>query len=95
MLVYGTLAGEPMPLDPRLLMMGQKSIAGFWLSEWVKEQGVLGMLKLFKQVQALMREKVLTSEVAGTFKVEDYQQALTQAQTPGRMGKVLLRLADR
>ncbi|HYV38253.1 MAG TPA: zinc-dependent alcohol dehydrogenase family protein [Gemmataceae bacterium] len=92
MLVYGTLSGEPIPLDPRSLIAGQKSIAGFWLSEWAKEQGVLGMLKLFKQVQGLMREKILTSEVAGTFALEDYQKALTQAETPGRMGKVLLRI---
>ena len=38
-LVYGTLSAEPIALDPRLLMVGQKSIQGFWLSEWVKRAG--------------------------------------------------------
>jgi NADPH:quinone reductase-like Zn-dependent oxidoreductase len=93
MLVYGTLSGEPMSLDPRTLMVGQKSVAGFWLSEWIKDQGVLQMLKLFRQVQNLMRQQVLTSEVAGTFAMEDFQRALTQAQSSGRAGKVLLRIA--
>ncbi len=33
-LVYGTLSGEPVPLELRLLMVGQKRLEGFWLSEW-------------------------------------------------------------
>jgi NADPH2:quinone reductase len=94
MLVYGTLSDEPMALDPRVLMVGQKSIAGFWLSEWTREQSILGMLKLFRQVQQLMRQGVLTSEVAGTHALEDYQRALAQAEAPGKTGKVLLQMAS-
>jgi hypothetical protein len=62
MLVYGTLSGEPISLNPRDLMVGQKTVAGFWLSEWVRGQGVLTMLKLFRRVQRLLRAGVLTSE---------------------------------
>jgi NADPH:quinone reductase len=93
LLVYGTLSGEPIALDPRSLITGQKSITGFWLSDWVKGQGVLGMLKLFRQVQSLMRQNILKTEIAGTFAIEDFQRALTQAQAQGRTGKVLLRLS--
>jgi NADPH2:quinone reductase len=92
MLVYGTLSGEPIPLDSRALMVGQKSIAGFWLSEWINQQGVLALLKLFRRVQGLMREGVLTTEVGGTFTMDNFQQAIAQAQTPGRKGKILLRI---
>jgi NADPH:quinone reductase-like Zn-dependent oxidoreductase len=95
MLVYGTLSGQPIPVDPRVLMVGQKTLAGFWLSEWVKAQGVLSMLKLFRQVQSLMRQKVLTTDVTASFVLEDFQRALTQAQAGGRTGKVLLRLGKR
>jgi NADPH:quinone reductase len=94
MLVYGTLANEPIAVDSRTLMVGHKQIAGFWLSEWVKEQNVLGMLKLFRQLQALIRQKILTAEVAGTFGVDDFQQALTLAQSSTRSGKVLLRFGS-
>ena len=31
LLVYGTLSGEPLALDSRTLMVGGKSIRGFWL----------------------------------------------------------------
>jgi NADPH:quinone reductase-like Zn-dependent oxidoreductase len=94
MLVYGTLSGEPISLDPRVLMVGQKSIAGFWLSEWARAQGILGMLKLFRQVQQLMRQGILTSEVGSSHVLGDYQRALTQAQAQGKTGKVLLRIAS-
>ena len=95
MLVYGTLSGQPIPLDPRMLMVGQKSIAGFWLSEWVKQQNVFGMLKLFRKVQSLMRQGVLKTEIGGTFKIENFKQAIAQAESAGRKGKVLLRIADK
>jgi NADPH:quinone reductase-like Zn-dependent oxidoreductase len=92
MLVYGTLSGEPMPLDPRVLMVGQKRIEGFWLSEWTRAQGAFTMLKLFRRIKALLRAGVLTSEVAASFPLEQIQDAVRQAETPGRQGKVLLRM---
>ncbi len=94
MLVYGTLAGEPVPLEPRLLMVGQKAIEGFWLSEWVRTQGPLAMLRLFRRIVALMRAGVLTSPIAGTFPLTRLDEALALAEQPGRPGKVLLRLDE-
>jgi NADPH:quinone reductase-like Zn-dependent oxidoreductase len=38
LLVYGTLAEEPLSLHPRVLIVGQKRIEGFWLSEWARAQ---------------------------------------------------------
>jgi NADPH:quinone reductase-like Zn-dependent oxidoreductase len=93
LLVYGTLASDPVvPLEPRLLMVGQKAIEGFWLSEWVRAQGVLAMLGLFRRIKALMRSGVLTTPVAGVFPLERLDEALQLAEQPGRAGKVLLRL---
>jgi NADPH:quinone reductase-like Zn-dependent oxidoreductase len=93
MLVYGTLADEPMPLDPRVLMVGQKRIEGFWLSEWVRGQGALAMLRLFRQVTRLMRAGVLVTEVGPSYPLERIAEAVRRAEEPGRKGKVLLRLA--
>src|SRR5205085_11609970 len=41
LLVYGTLPGEPIPLDPRLLISGQKRIERFWPSEWAQQHRAL------------------------------------------------------
>jgi NADPH:quinone reductase len=90
MLIYGTLAGEPIPLQPRSLMVGHKQIQGFWLSDWIKDQSILRMLKLFRELHDLLRRKILTTEIGGIFAIEDFQRALTQAQASRRTGKVLL-----
>src|SRR5262249_7196284 len=94
LLIYGTLSGEPIPLDPRLLMVGQKSIEGFWLSEWVRQQGMWTMLKLFRRITRLLRADVLTTHVEATYGLDEIAQAVMKAETPGRQGKVLLRLSS-
>jgi NADPH:quinone reductase-like Zn-dependent oxidoreductase len=94
MLVYGTLSGEPIALDPRVLMVGQKCVEGFWLSEWTRKQRPLRMLRLFRTIQRLLRSGVLDTEVGQAFPLEKIQDAVRQAETPGRHGKVLLRIGE-
>jgi NADPH:quinone reductase-like Zn-dependent oxidoreductase len=91
LLLYGTLANEPMSLDPRVLMANQATVEGFWLSEWVKEQSIFSMLGLFRQIKALLRAGVLTTEVE-EFALDRVQEAARQAETVGRTKKVLLRI---
>ncbi len=92
MLVYGTLSGAPMALDTRTLMAGQKRLEGFWLSEWSAQQRSLTMLRLFRQIIALLRDKVLTTDVAAAYPLADIAEAVARAEAPGRVGKVLLRM---
>jgi NADPH:quinone reductase-like Zn-dependent oxidoreductase len=92
MLVYGTLAGEPIQIDPRVLMDGQKRLEGFWLSQWVPRQGVLTMLSLIRRIGKLFRAGIVTSEIGATFPLDQVQAAVRQAVLPGRQGKVLLRI---
>ncbi len=94
LLVYGTLSGEPIPLDPRQIMVGQKRIEGFWLSEWVKQQGVLTMLGLFRTINRMLSARVLTTPVQATFPLERIGDAVRAAATPGRSGKILLQLGE-
>ncbi len=94
MLVYGTLSDEPLRFDSRVLMVGGKSVAGFWLSEWVRDQGPLTMLGLFRKIIKLMRAGVLVSEVGESFPLEKVAEAARRAAEPGRTGKVLLRMGQ-
>ncbi len=95
MLVYGTLSGEPITLDPRTLMDGQKRVEGFWLSVWARSRGPIKMLLLFRQIGKLLREGDLASEVAATFPLERVTEAVQAAAAPGKRGKVLLRIGTR
>jgi len=92
LLVYGTLSGDPVPLDTRVLMGGQRIIEGFWLSEWVNEQGVFRMLGLFNQITSLMRVGVLTTPVTATYTFEQLSQAIEHVGQAARGGKILLKL---
>ncbi len=94
LLVYGTLSGEPLSIDPRLLMVNRLSVAGFWLSNWVREQRPIAMLRLFRRLNRLMAAGVLTSEVAASFPLDQVLTAVQSAATPGRTGKVLLRMGS-
>jgi len=95
MLVYGTLAAEPLSIDPRVLLVGQKSVAGFWLSEWMRDQSVLTLLLLFRRINTLMKAGVVSTDVGATFPVDEVKAAVKQAAQPGRQGKVLLRIGNR
>jgi NADPH:quinone reductase-like Zn-dependent oxidoreductase len=92
LLVYGTLSEEPVELHPRMLMVGQKRIEGFWLAEWSKAQSKLTMLRLFRRIRKLLAANVVTSEVEATFGLEDIKAAVARAAQPGRRGKVILKM---
>jgi NADPH2:quinone reductase len=92
MLVYGRLSGDPLTLDPLTLLVGQKRVEGFWLSEWVRDQNPLAMLFLFRRLGRLIREGDLATEPGATFPLEQIREAVRQAEIPGRKGKVLLRI---
>ncbi len=94
LVLYSSLSGQPLGFEPRALMVGHKSVEGYWLSEWARGQGVLRMLSVFRQIGALLREGVVATEVGATFALEQVQEAVRQAERPGRQGKVILRIGS-
>jgi NADPH:quinone reductase-like Zn-dependent oxidoreductase len=92
LILYSSLSGEPIAVDPRLLLTNECRVEGFWLSRWVRGQGVLRMLRLFRQITALLREGVATTEIGERFSLDQVRDAARAAATPGRQGKVLLQL---
>ena len=94
MLLYGTLSMEPLTIDPRVLMVNHKSVEGFWLSEWASRQNVVKMLMLFRRIGQLIRTGVLSTESGATFGLDRIKEAVRQAATPGRQGKVLVKIGS-
>lgn len=92
MLVYGSLSNETIAFHSRRLITGSKRIEGFWLSEWVQRQGILKMLRLFRRISRFLRGGTLDTHIGQIFSVDDVQQAVQEAETPGHQGKVLIRL---
>lgn len=91
-LLFGALSAQALAIDPRQLITGSKRMEGFWLGDWAKKQSIPSLLKLFKQVRALIADGTLATEFAGTFTIDQIATAVTLAAKPGKGGKVLLRI---
>jgi NADPH:quinone reductase-like Zn-dependent oxidoreductase len=94
MLVYGTLSGEPIRVDPRRMIAGKRLVQGFWLGHWIRERSIPKSLALFREIAHLMRQGVLTSEIKGTLPLDQVAQAVREAEQVGKAGKYLLRIAE-
>ena len=92
---FGTLSGQPLTVEPRFLIAGARSVEGFWLGEWAKNQSILQMLRTFREVRELYRDGVVTTDVAGTYALEDVSKAAEHAAKPAKSGKVILRIGTR
>lgn len=90
MLVYGTLTGEPLQVDSRLIIAGKQSIEGFWLGHWMRERSIPASLMLFREIAAQIREGTLSTKPGGKFPLEAIGEAVKAAEGVGKEGKVLL-----
>jgi NADPH:quinone reductase-like Zn-dependent oxidoreductase len=92
MIVYGTLSGEPIRIDPRRMIAGKRSVEGFWLGHWMRQQSIPFSLLLFREIARQIRAGALATEVGSMFAPEAIGDAVRQAEAQGRRGKVLLTL---
>ncbi len=93
MLVYGSLTGEPIRVgaDPRLILAGCRILEVFWLGYWFSKLDETVRTDLVQEIVTLLRDGILvTSTAARTFSLDEIRAAVTQAESIGRQGKVLL-----
>jgi NADPH:quinone reductase-like Zn-dependent oxidoreductase len=95
MLVYGTLSGEPLQIDSRLMIAGKRVVEGFWLGHWMRERNIPAALKLFHEITTLIRRGVLATEIGPSFSPESIGEAVRAAEAVGHRGKVLVKLGTR
>jgi NADPH:quinone reductase-like Zn-dependent oxidoreductase len=94
LLVYGTLAAEPLSLQSRTVFLGEKRIEGFWLSGWARRQRVWTMIQLFRRIHELMAKGVLSTNIGAVFPLDDIKAAVRQASRPGHHDKILFRMGS-
>ena len=79
MLVYGTLSGEPIRIDPRLMIAGKRVVEGFWLGHWMRaSEASQAVLLLFREIAAMIREGVLDTEIGRDFPLEAIAEAVAR-----------------
>ena len=92
MLSYGSLSGEPLSFSPRDILMGRHKLEGFYLPDWLGGLSLPRRMRLVAQTASLIMDGTLGTPVAQTFALSDLSEALRVASSPGRAGKILLRL---
>jgi len=78
MLAYGTLSGEPIRVNPRLMIAGRRELRGFWLGHWMRSRSKLAALPLFVQIAKLIRRGVLATRVGASFPLSEIRRAARQ-----------------
>lgn len=97
-IVYGRLHEDPdNPFGGQyavgqLIFAGQR-IEGYWLSKDLQSGGLLKLLKRSKEIQKLYADGALSTDIAGTFSLEDYPAALDDYEQNMSAGKRILRLS--
>ena len=92
LVLYGTLSGEPIQIDPRLIISGKRVVEGFWLGYWMRERSIPSALLLFREIASMIRQGVLNSEIGRVYPLDDIVEAAKQADAVARHGKVMVRL---
>lgn len=92
LLAYGSLTGEPIRVNTRLMISGRRVLRGFWLGHFMRSRSKAAALPLFLQVGKLIRQGVLSTTLGPSFGLDQLAEACRAAEQPGRPGKILLRL---
>ncbi len=95
MLVYGTLSGEPLQVEARPLISRDCRISGFWLGHWMRSRSIPQSLGLFREISNLIRQGVLATSIGEQLDIQEVVEAARLADSPGRQGKILLRISPR
>jgi NADPH2:quinone reductase len=94
-LLYGSLSDDPVTIHQRMMISGSIQVSGFWLPVWARNQSVITMLRLFRQVRTMMGDGVLQTTFSGSYALEEIKKAVEHAAGPGKGGKVLLKIGTR
>jgi NADPH:quinone reductase-like Zn-dependent oxidoreductase len=90
LLVYGSLSNQPLQIESRALIAGNRVLQGFWLGHWMRSRNIPQSLSLFAEIARLIRAGILRTRVGSRFPLDRIAEAARLAETSGRPGKVLL-----
>ncbi len=90
LLVYGALSMEPLQLPGGQLIFRTATVRGFWLTAWKQRTPKAERDRHCAELAAAMVKGEVVCPVEAIHPLAQWREALRQAQTPGRRGKVLL-----
>lgn len=94
-LVYGSLAAEPIEFQPRDLLTHTAIVEGFWLARWFGGAALPRRLATVRKVASLMKAQVLVNDVGQAFPLDEIKEGVRQSESRARGGKAWLKIAER
>ncbi len=89
MWVYGLLSLEETPMHNGLMLFKNLTIKGFWLSTWIVKAEKEIRKQAAKDIITLLASKTLHTKVDAIYSLDDFDKAITHADSQGRTGKIL------
>ena len=92
MLVYGSLTAEPIRVgdDPRYILAGRRVVEVFWLGYWLPRLEREARRQLTDAIAGLIRDGTFETKPGRRYSLDEIGAAVTQAESAGKEGKVLL-----
>ncbi|MEL7006736.1 MAG: hypothetical protein AAFN93_29020, partial [Bacteroidota bacterium] len=88
------LSLQPVPLNSGLLIFKNLTVKGFWLTTWMMSLNKEERVEVSKIVLGGLLQSQLKADVEKTYSLEEIREATKHADTPGRTGKILIKLSD-
>jgi len=92
MLCFASLAGAPIPIDPRTMITHHRQLKGFWLGTVMQSLSLIQKLQFIRQLGQLHQQGVFQVETFETFPLAQVTAALDAAARNHGAKKVLLKL---
>jgi NADPH:quinone reductase len=89
LIIYGSLSGEQPELNFRLLVADNKTITGFYLANWSKDNGFLKTIRNVFRVRQLLKNDIKI-KLQARFPLDKAQEAVDTYLANMTAGKVLL-----
>ena len=93
MMVFGLLSLQPIPLNSGLLIFKDLKIKGFWLTTWMASLSTEEKIEVTKTVLGGLMQSALKADVEKTYSLDEVAAATKHADSPGRTGKILLKVS--
>ncbi|TPW78289.1 zinc-binding dehydrogenase [Schumannella sp. 10F1B-5-1] len=91
LVIFGSMGAPEICLPAGPVIFRQLTISGFWGSRVSREMDATTRGELFAELGRLLASGELTLPVAAIHPLDEIVDAVRASQTPGRVGKVLLR----
>ncbi|PNK60796.1 zinc-binding dehydrogenase [Psychrobacter sp. FDAARGOS_221] len=89
---FGVMSGQPMILNPSMLIFKQAVVKGFWGSKTSREMDLQNKRRLINELTQRALNRQMTLPIEAVYDLDDIKQAVSGKVQKGKAGKVLLKL---